>query len=242
LAHIHRFFVTTELSRGEVVALEGDDAFHVSRVLRLAAGDMVELADAAGRVYSASITAVDGRVEARAGEMLIPEPSRGELTVAQSIPRAGRMDLIIEKLSELGVASLVPVYSENSVVAEGRLSPRRLQRWRRVARAASGQSRRNYVMEVFEPLSIDDLPARSEGRLVALATETGGEPLGELMEEEVGSLTLLVGPEAGFSGGELRRLRERGAVIATLGGRLLRSETAAIVSATIALHRMGALG
>ncbi len=242
MKHIHRFFVSTRLSAGDSACLDEDDSFHASRVLRLKEGDAIELADVAGHIYAASVTDVDRKVEVRAGEELEAAVATVALTVAQSIPRGSKMDLIAEKLSELGVDRLVPLFTEKSVAAPGSFSDRKVDRWRRVARAAAAQSRRPGIMSVDRPRNLESWLEEAGGGLIALATETEGRPLGELLPEMDGRLSLVIGPEAGFAPAELRLLEDAGAVFAGLGPLVLRTETAALVAVTVIMHRAGTVG
>ena len=147
----------------------------------------------------------------------------------------------MEKLSELGVARLVPVQAQRSV-AVADVSNSRRERWYRIARSAAAQARRRLIMEIQPPLELGRWLAGYSGPLVALVTESEGMPLGQVVSAIDDDLALLVGPEAGFTQAELESLEERGAALASLGTLLLRTETAALVAATIVMHRKGLLG
>jgi len=153
-----------------------------------------------------------------------------------------KMDLVVEKLSEIGVGSLVPVYMDDSLARLNAAGGGRLDRWRRIARASAGQSRRAGVMEIAEPVSFAGWIQSWNGPLIVLATEIDGAPLGSAAEKAESPLALLVGPEAGFSEEEIGLLQERDAIFASLGGQVLRTETAALVAAAIVMHRLGGLG
>lgn len=232
--------------------LDEDDSFHATRVLRLGPGDPVELADGRGRVFAAVI-AGDGRVrgalvEAVPGDELCAGRPAAGLTVAQAVPRGSKMDLVVEKLSEIGVERLTPVVTGNSLVREGQSRDNRLERWRRLARAAASQAKRPRVMEVEEPVALDAWLSRYRGAVLALVTEAAGQPLGEAVAalagegQAAGEIALLVGPEAGFTPAELERLGSAGARFASLGPLVLRTETAALAAAAIVMHRLGEMG
>lgn len=243
MKHIHRFFVDDYLSSGQAVRLSSNDTFHASRVLRLRHGDHLELADADCRAFQAEVTHVGGRVEALVGDEFPPQPGPAfQLTVIQSMPKGKKMDLVVEKLSEIGVGILAPVYTDGSVARPDPGGGDRLDRWRRIARASAGQSRRASVMEIAEPVAFDDWIDSWVGQLIVLATEIDGAPLGSAAEKAEPPLALLVGPEAGFSEREICLLQEGDAVFASLGGFVLRTETAALVAAAIVMHRLGGLG
>ena len=242
MKHIHRFFVSTRLSTGDSACLDEDDSFHASRVLRLKEGDAIELADAGGHIYTASVTNVDRRVEVRTGGELETTAATVALTVAQSIPGGSKMDLIVEKLSELGVDRLVPLFTQNSVAAQGPLSDRKVDRWRRVARAAAAQARRTGIMRVDRPRNLGSWLDEADGGLIALVTEAEGTPLAGAFQGMDGRLSLVIGPEAGFTPAELELLEGAGAVFAVLGPLVLRTETAALVAVSVIMHRAGIIG
>jgi 16S rRNA (uracil1498-N3)-methyltransferase len=241
--HIHRFFVANHLSAGETVCLDTDDSFHASRVLRLRTGDSVEVAGADGCVFDAEVTLVDGFVEVMTREeMGVGSPAVFNLTVVQVLPKGKKLDLVVEKLSELGIARLAPVYSEKSVVRARSVTAEKLERWRRIARSAASQSRRDRVMEIETPKPLEEWLGGQAGTLLVLATEVEVEPLGVATMASAPPLSLLIGPEAGFSSVEIDELRDRGAVFTGLGRLVLRTETAALAAAAIIMHRLGALG
>lgn len=245
-----------------------DDSFHAIRVLRLRRGDRIELADGAGRVFRAVI-GDDGRqrgtlVEAVPGEELGMAPPRaaaaGGLTVAQAIPKGRKIDLVVEKLSEIGVRRLSPVLSGKSVVQGTHGWQDRLERWRRIARSAAGQARRRRVMVVDEPVDLAEWLEKFDGKVLALVTEMAAVRLGEAVTGDgaaalldknfapeaagklAGELALVIGPEAGFLPAELRLLEGAGARFVSLGPLVLRTETAALVAATVVMHRLRELG
>lgn len=265
MKHVHRFFIDQKLATGQPVFLGGDDAFHAARVLRMKNGDTVELAGLNGSIFGASIASISA--VGRAFEIeLIPEgqivsgskqTGLASLTIAQAIPSGRKMDLIVEKLSELGVDRLVPLFTEKSTVRSRRnpADPRRqnekLSRWQRVAKSAAAQAKRNAVMTVEEPVKLDAWLGSFRGKALVLATEREGKPFSEAMAEALSEpqedgaeplLTLIIGPESGFSQAEIDMIAGRGLIFSTLGPLVLRTETAALTAAALALHRLGALG
>lgn len=234
----------------------------------------MELAGPDGRVFAAVVERIGGPVEVTVGEEVRGEEVGGneagaaataasvKLTVAQALPKGKKFDLVVEKLSEIGVAGLVPVFSGKSVARPGRDSGEKLARWRRIARAAAGQSKRNTVMEIAAPAGLEEWLKELSEPLLVLATEVGAEPLTAALVNVTGKVTatgaatgtataaatetmrlsLLVGPEAGFTRSEIDMLAGAGAVFASLGTQVLRTETAALVAAAIVMNRLGMLG
>lgn len=198
------------------------EAHHVRKVLRGRAGDVLEVVDGGGNLFFAEL--LDG------GEALVIEaletPGAGdvELALYQAVPKGGRMDLVIEKATEVGVTVIVPL-----LTARGLVSPRggKVERWRRVAEAAARQSLRLRVPEVREPVPFEEA-ARSVGD--GGVVMHNGEGIGRL-EDVVGDRrALFVGPEGGWEEDELRLAEDAGLVLAGLGPFRLRSETAGIVA------------
>jgi len=189
-------------------------------VLRGKTKDTVEVVDGTGRLVLA---------ELRGGKEAIvlcqlPAPDEVEISLYQAVPKGGRMDLLVEKATEAGATTIVPLLTERGVV-----NPRegKLERWRRVAEAAARQSLRLSVPEVAEPVRLEDAVSRAAQTGVLLHNARDLQPV----EAIVGSsANLFVGPEGGWSEDELRLAEEAGLDLASLGPYRLRSETAGIVA------------
>jgi 16S rRNA (uracil1498-N3)-methyltransferase len=225
-----RRLLVPELRVG-LVPLPVDQAHHARDVLRLGVGDDVELFTASGRTAAGVIvetTALAVVVEVRE----IREAADGlALTIASAVPKAARGDWMIEKLSELGVARFVPLMTARSVVhPEGR---NKIERWQRLAAESAKQSRRMGVMQIEPLTALDDALARLSGTAAFLSTAAGAVPLSSILHPPSSSLTLLVGPEGGWSEQELARFAQRHLTPITLGGTILRVETAAIAAAAV---------
>jgi 16S rRNA (uracil1498-N3)-methyltransferase len=224
--HTYRFFAT-EVAGG--VALLGDhDRRHLEHVLRLRVGDTCEVA-AGGRAYRARVTA--GGLELLEEIDAVTAPP---VTVWLAQP-GGRSDDAVEKLTELGVARIGAMRCE---LLKGAFTDARIERWRRVAVAAAKQSKQARVPEVLPVADYADVLSPE----AVVLSHTGAS--GGLADRIVGrrGATLLIGPEPGFSESELELARSRGVAVATFGPVVLRTETAAIVAAALALREMGFLG
>lgn len=225
MAHVFRFFLPpgAAVAPGAHVALEADDARRLQRVLRLAAGTAVEAAVGDGRVFAAEVD------DPRTGTLRIGAalPVASDLMpirvlLAQSGPRA---DDAVEKLVELGVAEIGPL------VADGRRREARRDRWERVARGAAAQAKLARIPAILPPVAYAD--ALAPGSLVCSHEEADGE-LHAALVAAGRPIVLLIGPEAGFTADELARARAAAVPIVSLGPTVLRTETAAIVAATLA--------
>ena len=229
-----RFFVEGAKAPGDVVELGGSDAHKIAHVLRLAAGDTIELIDSSARTFSAALLDVGRVVRASVLAEQAPPAAPPALTVdvAQAVPKGSRMDLVVEKGTELGVAAFLPFFCERSI---GRgAGAERLSRWRRIARGAAQQSRRTSVPDVHEPVAFEHLVASfSDYDAVLFAWELAEPaPLARRLQEAVpaaGRVLLVVGPEGGFTHGEADLAMRSGAVTLSLGSRILRTDTAALV-------------
>ena len=238
-----RVYVEQPLVAGKSCVLEGSAANHIMRVLRLRDGDALTLFDGRGGEYSARITGFRrDSVQAEVQEHRdVERESRLDLTLAQGISRGERMDWVMQKATELGVARIVPVITERTVVKlDARQGERKVEHWRAIVIAACEQSGRNRVPDVAAPRAFHELLRKDEhaGRKLLLS------PLGTLNARDLtlaGAATLLVGPEGGLSQDEQELAIGAGFEQVRMGPRVLRTETAAIAALAILQHDFGDL-
>ena len=229
-----RFFVEGIVRIGETCEIAGEDARKLKLVLRARVGDEVEIVDSSGARYRCTIDRLEREVLILPRERLAePPPSHNlRFTLAQGIPKGSKMDYVVEKASELGVARLVPLLTERCIARE--CSPGKLERWRRLARAAALQCGRAEPMEIAEPIALERLMSESSAYdAILLPWELAPleSPLPLLRDALAGAESALglVGPEGGFSSGEAERAAEAGARMLRFGSRILRTETAGLV-------------
>ena len=241
-----RFFVEGVHAVGDQVAFASDDEHKLTAVLRKRSGDRVQIVDSAGSAYAATL-AVDGRsVRATLDETLAREGVETALrvTIAQAVPKGQKMDLIVEKATELGAFAIVPVRSARVIGHD--TSPAKIERWRRIARSAAQQSGRVRVPEVADVLDWDALlrtfPAYQR---VYLPWELNDPaPLRTVFDRELPDardVLIVIGPEGGFGADEVARAEAAGARPISLGRRILRTETAALVVLAAALYATGGI-
>lgn len=235
-----RFFLPPDQIRAPEVTLLDQDANHVARVLRMRAGDTLFVLDGAGSLFHVRLTVVDKR-ETR-GEIVSQEAATGELpvpvTLVQGMPKGEKFDWIIQKATELGVARIVPVVTERSVV---RLSADRSQdkvrRWQAIAKEAAEQCERAKVPVVEAPLELGawlKAPAAEGVVRLACLERHGGTPLARVLDGTTAkAYEIVVGPEGGFSPTEVERLVASGARNVSLGSRILRTETASLMAISV---------
>ena len=227
-----RRLLVEQLAPGPV-RLPADQAHHARDVLRLRAGDEVELFTAAGQFARARLTSVTaGEVIADVGEVTDASPAAMRLTVASAIPKAGRADWMIEKLSELGVAEFIPLMTDRSIVhPEGK---GKLERWARLAAESAKQSRRPGVMRIAPLTAVRDAIADAPADTTILPLCTGPDARSfASMLPLPSSILVLIGPEGDWSDGELGLFAQRHLTPITLGATILRVETAAIAAAAV---------
>lgn len=239
---------------GAEVVLSVDETRHLRDVLRLRAGDEAFVFDGEGREFACTVADAGGRgraPEARL-EILTPvEPPRFEsplaLALAVALLKGEKFDLVVQKATELGASSILPVVTKRADVRprDERDSSARVARWRRVALEAAKQSGRARVPEVYAPALFSSLVSSEagEGELRVVFAEGGGASLNELKAgaESMRGAVALVGPEGGWEEEEISEAAARGWAIVTLGGRTLRAETAAIAAAVLMQHLFGDL-
>ena len=221
-------------------ALTGTHAAHLSRTLRARLGQEFDIAcgEQLRRGVVASVN--NERVEFALGERL-PANMVVPITLLLAVFKFDRMEWAIEKCTELNVTSIVPVIARRTEKHLAQAAEKRVERWRRLAREASEQSRRMAAPEIADPMRLSaalDLP--SELRIV-LAESEHEVQLSELLHERPGlqSMALAIGPEGGWSSDELQRFEQAGWIAASLGETILRAETAAIAALAVARAEFG---
>lgn len=221
------------------VMLTADEARHLREVLRLKPGDEVSVFDGEGKEFRARV--VQARREF--AELELDDeiaPARPEsplrITLAVALLKGEKFDLVVQKATELGVAKIVPLITRHADIKlrDESDASKRIARWQRIALEAAKQSGRALVPEVSLPVTASSVFSET----CFLFSERGGKELKQIRADEI---TAIIGSEGGWSDEELNQARAAGAHIVTLGGRILRAETAAITAAALLQHRFGDL-
>lgn len=230
-----RFFLATS-PRGSAASLTGDEARHLARVLRAKVGDTVRVFDGSGTEWPARIDAIGrDRVDLAVGPPIAPVEKSGPLlTIAVALPKGDRQKWMVEKLTELAAARLVPLVTSRGV-AEA--TPSAIERLKRSVIEACKQCGRSTLLEIGEPMPLPACVAKKTAGSLGLVANPGGIPIGDvispsLSRDGVGVLAL-VGPEGGFTDEELVTAVAAGFTAVSLGPHVLRVETAAIAIASM---------
>ena len=242
---MHCFYI--EPPEGGEAYLSGEESRHAKKVLRLQPGDEICAMDGAGARYRAEIlfTGEDG-VRVKLLERLPSGEPPVHLTVYQGVPKADKLDFIAQKLTELGAARLVPVKMERCVVKlDGKDGAKRRERLQKIAREAAKQCRRGLPMDVSEPVDWKaalTVMAAHDALLIPWE-DARGTRLKDVFKElpEARDIGIVIGPEGGMSPEEVDAMLQIGGRTVTLGPRILRTETAAVVAAALAMQLWGDL-
>ena len=223
----HRFFIDADLTAGTTVALSHDEQHH-ARVVRVRDGEEVEVFNGRGASYVAKYTSDGLQVAGAAPD----REARVAIHLAMSIINLDKFDIVLQKATELGVRSIIPLITDRVEIRAERYRGK-AERWRKIVFEAVKQSGRSVIPVVEEPQPIDEIVKR-DGAKIVFDADAGIEP-----QQLVDTATLFIGPEGGWSERELQLAREHGCAFERLGIRRLRAETAAIVATALIAARAG---
>ncbi len=238
-----RFYIDPPV--GELVTLSGEDARHISRSLRMAVGEGLTLCDGAGMDYSGVLREMDGQTVTV--QILSRQPCQTEPSVFvrlyQALPKADKMEWIVQKAVELGVGEIVPVLTERCISRpdEKTLSKKR-DRWQKIAAEAAKQCGRGRIPPL-RPLLRFSAAAKELGQMEKglLLYEKGGQPLREALRAPAQQIGMMVGAEGGFSSEEADEAARLGVRAVSLGSRILRCETAPLAALSALMYETGNL-
>jgi 16S rRNA (uracil1498-N3)-methyltransferase len=244
---MRRFTLPPEQRSGGRVTFDAGESRHLSRVLRLRPGDTVLATDGQGRDFTVRLESVGETVT---GTVLAEAAGVGAsplaITLIQGITKGDKMETIVRAATELGVARVCPALCARTIVRlEAARWRDRARRWQRVAREAAKQCGRAVLAEVEPPRPLADWLATPEAVDLALCLWEGpGTPLGHILAAATSprSATVVVGPEGGLAPDEVEAARAHGHRLASLGPRILRTETAGPAVVAVLQSRFGDLG
>ena len=232
---VHSFYVAYKISGNTAVIQDAESLHHLRDVLRLKPGDNISLFDSDGNEYSGKIASQDSKqaVVNITGCRKAP-PRKHKITFACAIPKKSLMDDIVDRLTQLGVDAIIPLETERVVVKMEGNRESRLERWKKIARSAAEQSRRNTVPEIPGILSFKEVLALAgEADLKLIPTLTAErKTLKEALGRGFKDVLVLIGPEGDFTDTEVQQAVGSGFIPVSLGSSVLRSETAAVAVAS----------
>ncbi len=245
---MHRFFVEKAQIKDDKIEIIGSDVKHIKDVIRLQIGEKLQ-------VSSEGIT-YDGEIEEISKKTVIVRINnafKGEnepstyITLYQGLAKSSKMDLIIQKCTEVGVSEFYPVATARAVVKirDEKKSESKVKRWSQISDEASKQSKRDIRPVINEVINFDDMInilRHEKNILVPYEDETVNDIKTSLSDINDKRVNIVIGPEGGFKEEEIAKLKDIGASIVTLGPRILRTETAGLVTATIVFYELGDLG
>ncbi|MBQ1546130.1 MAG: 16S rRNA (uracil(1498)-N(3))-methyltransferase [Clostridia bacterium] len=224
--------------------ITGEDARHISRSLRMKAGEMLTVCDKDGVRHDCTIENIsDSAVEVSVDSS---RPCENEpkikVVLYQALTKGEKMEMIIQKSVELGVSAIVPVLTARCVSRPDEKSAnKKRERWNKIALAAAMQSRRGIIPQVRPFMNFSDA-AQQAGDTAVVCYELGGVPFSRASQLEKGEVSLFIGSEGGFEQSEIDELTRRGGTAVTLGKRILRAETAPLAALSVIMYLTGDLG
>ena len=250
---MHKFFTPKELINGDVAKIIGDDVKHIYTVHRISEGEKVTLNNCEGIEYLGKVTSVSKQ------EVLIEILEKLELNnesdikiyLFQGLPKSQKMDLIVQKGTELGITEFIPIITHRvDVKLKGEF--KKLDRLNRIALEAAKQSKRSIIPKVSEPIEFEEVLERINSLDLLIVPYENANNFGiktlinklrkENIIDNVKSVGIFVGPEGGIEEYEIERLKDKGAHIVTLGKRILRTETAGFVATSLIQYELSDLG
>ncbi len=242
---MRRFFTAPEAVQGDTIVFDAELAHHMGKVLRLAPGEQVTVCTGDGMVYVAELEQFSkDSVTARIVETLENQKeTEVQIILYQGMPKGDKLELIIQKCTELGISAVIPVETGRSIVhLDSNKAAKKIERWQKIAHEASQQSKRVQVPAVGPYLSwkqcLQQLQ-QDDGLTIIFWEDEQTQSLKQLLKsqpQKPQKINLIVGPEGGLSEDEVNQLREIGAVSASLGKRILRTETAGLAGTAIILY------
>lgn len=245
-ANLRRFFIDSPLQAE--LSIQGQDAQHISKVLRLQVGEQIIVVAPDGSTGTAQIASISiDKVMLSLQETIAEEKEASiDVYLAQGLPKSDKMDYIVQKAVELGIKGIYPMEAEHSVVQyDHAKKTARCQRWQKIAAEAAKQCGRTAV-PVVEPIAgLASILAAVDADTIVIMLYEGQAAQGlkqTLAHHKAEKYVLLVGPEGGFSAKEVALCQTHGACIVTLGPRILRTETAALAGVAMVMYEYGDLG
>ena len=244
---MHRFFVEEPAMGANSITITGGDVNHIKNVLRMSVGDKICVINGQNnKEYYCEITALGSdTVDTRICEIRESDQElANEIVLFQGLPKSDKMELIIQKAVELGVHTIVPVSTDRTVVKlDAKKEANKRKRWMSISESAAKQSGRLRIPEVTQVVSFEEaleMAEKMDVRLIPYELAEGMEKTREVMSgiQPGQSVAVFIGPEGGFESSEIEKAREIGVQSITLGKRILRTETAGLVTLAMLVYNL----
>ena len=246
-----RYFCADEKIKNNKAIIEGGDARHLKTILRAEPGDIISVVTES-KEYKARIEDINKDITCSLLEEIIANnETKINITLCQGIPKQAKMETIIQQNVELGVKTFIPLITERTVVKinDKDKEQKKLERWQKIAKESSKQSKRNIIPTVEPIITFKELIERLKEKLkekdAAVIVPYELEEvklLKDVLKEKQENYYIVIGPEGGFDISEIEMLKDMGAHIVTLGKRILRTETAGVVTAAVVLYANDEMG
>lgn len=248
---MHKFFTPKENFIENKAKILGDDVKHLYKVLRLSEGDKIVLNNCDGEEFTGIISTITKQevIIEIIEKLQINNESNVKIYLFQGLPKAQKMDLIVQKGTELGITEFIPTLTDRvDIKLKGDF--KKLDRLNRIALEAAKQSKRSLIPNVVDPMSFDEAINKMKSLDIVIVPYENAENFGiktlfsntDIDKSKIKTVGILVGPEGGFELDEINKLQENGAYIVTLGSRILRTETAGFVATSLVQYELGDLG
>ncbi|MAT43562.1 MAG: 16S rRNA (uracil(1498)-N(3))-methyltransferase [Anaerolineaceae bacterium] len=243
---MQRFFLTEDAFQGEVIYFPEDISHQISRVLRMKPGDQVVAINPLGKEYHLTLQDVNPKIcigKVDSVQAAMGEPTL-QLDLYVALTQREKFEWILQKCTEVGVSSITPVVTERSLVFNQQSVDKKQERWQKILKEAAEQSQRGRVPDLKETLDYETVcsQVRADRRLIAWVGETSQNLKAALGDGSVNQLALLIGPEGGFSTKEIQTAIASGWSPFTMGKRVLRMETAAVVACALIFYESEEMG
>lgn len=246
---MHRFFIDKENIYNNKITIKGDDVKHIKNVLRLNEENIITVCDKNKTEFIVKIVEInkDNIVCQILNSKVSTSEPPIDVILYQGIPKSTKMDLIIQKNTELGVVKIVPLITDRTIIKiqDIEKEEKKLERWNRIAEESAKQSKRGIVPEIRSIKTFKEILEVLKNEKFIIVPYENEEKLGmkEVLKGFNGEkISIIIGPEGGFEEWEIEALKDIGSKIVSLGPRILRTETAGFAASTIALYELGDLG
>ena len=245
---MHKFFVDSSNIVDKNVNIIGDDVKHIYKVLRLSVGDIVAINDCNGNEFVGKLEEINKKeVKVKIIEKLEESNEAPvSITLYQGMPKGSKMDLIVQKGTEIGITKFQPIITERVDVAFEEY--KKLDRLKRIILEACKQSKRSIIPTINEPIKFEKVKEELKEYDLVVVPYERADKYGikslcrNIPKENIKNIAVVIGPEGGFEEEEIEELKNIGAEIVTLGKRILRTETAGFVATSLLCYELGDMG